>query len=335
MKGSKILLKSSSLDERQTIDLTWKILRDDGRGRDPFSDDVSWLKNRNKRLVVFKSDMLVSSTDSPSSMTPEQIGAKAIVSCVSDFAAKGVKPLACSLSIALPRGRSNKEFVSRMAKGFGLAEKKYGVRIAGGDTGESRSEIVIDCAMLGFADRIIERRGAKVGDLLGTTGRFGLESSGLSLLLYKGKRKVSSKTFKSRAIKSVLEPKARLVQGLRICRYTSSSIDSSDGLALSLYYLAEASGLDLKVDRIPIAPGVEQFALQNSLSAEDLALFGGEEYELVFTFPRKYEKEMKKLGTIVIGTVLARASGKHSLVYLGSRVLPRVGYVHNQVPRIR
>jgi thiamine-monophosphate kinase len=328
-------LRSTCLDERQTIDAIWKILRPDGQGGDPFSDDVCWLENGNKKLIVFKSDMLVSSTDAPSSMSPEQIGAKAIVSCVSDFAAKGVKPLACSLSIALPRARSNKEFVSRLARGFRIAEKKYGVRIAGGDTGESESEIVIDCSMFGLANRIVERRGARLGDLLGTTGKFGLESSGLSLLLSKGRRKASSKAFKSRAIKSVLEPDARLDLGLRIRRYTSSSIDSSDGLALSLYYLAEASGVDLKVDHIPIATGVEEFALQNSLSPEDLALFGGEEYELVFTFDPKYERVMKKLGVIVIGRVLGKAYGKHSLVYLSSRVLPRVGYVHNQVARNR
>jgi thiamine-monophosphate kinase len=325
-----------AIDEFETISLIWNVLgQKKGPGnqssRDPFSDDVVWLRDRRGKFLIFKSDMLVSTTDAPSQMTAREIGAKAIVSCVSDFAAKGVKPVACLLSIALPKEKSNSEFVAELAKGFKRAADKYAVRVIGGDTNESKDEVIIDCSLLGFADRFTRRVGAKPGDLLGTTGRFGLQSVGLDFLMRSEAGNVEvPDSFRTRAINSVLKPEAKLGLGLSISRYISSSIDSSDGLALSLYQLAEASGVDLQLSTVPVASGVEEFARRSSLDPLDLALFGGEEYEIVFTFPRRNEKKLRKLGIIVFGKV-GRRKGGRPRVYLDSKLIPRKGYVHNKV----
>lgn len=321
----------SGLNEWQTVDLLWRIIGQKGAG-DPFSDDVTWFKNCSGKLVVFKADMLVSSTDAPRQMTPKEIGSKAIVACVSDFAAKGVQPSFAVVSFAIPRSKSNNRFLTGLARGFKLAETSYGLKILGGDTGESKSEVIVDCSMIGFADRVIKRAGAHVGDLIGTTGYFGLQSSGLKILLGQGKKmSLPSQNFRDAATKSVLNPRAKLDLGLKIARYATSSIDSSDGLALSLYLLAESSKVDFLLDQIPMAPGVEGFAKLNSLDASSLALFGGEEYELVFTFPKNYEKQVKKLGVKVIGKVLRKTPlGNRSKVFSRSRVVPRKGYVHNR-----
>jgi thiamine-monophosphate kinase len=294
---------------------------------------VVWLENpKQSMLIVLKSDMLVSSTDAPPQMLPSQIGAKSIVSCVSDFAAKGVKPVACLVSIAIPREKSNRKFLNGLTKGFKEACGDYGVRILGGDTGESKSEIIVDCSMMGFAENVIRRSTARAGELIGTTGCFGLQSSGLAILLDRKKLLSSpSKSFRSRAISAVLKPRAKLDLGLKISAYISSSIDSSDGLAMSLYQIAEASQVDLDLLSVPIAPGVEGFARLNGLSASDLALFGGEEFEIIFTFDRKYEKELRSLGTIIIGKALRNTPAyQHPKVYYNSRVLERRGYVHNK-----
>ncbi len=71
--------------------------------------------------------------------------------------------------------------------------------------------------------------------------------------------------------------------GLAISRYLSSSIDSSDGLAISLHTISEMSGVGIRLTELPYAKGLEEFASRNSYSAEELALYGGEEYEIVGT----------------------------------------------------
>src|SRR6186997_284091 len=113
--------------------------------------------------IVLKSDMLVESTDAPKIMKPWQIARKSILACVSDFAAKGIRPYACLISIGIPRNYSRKNIVS-LAAGFSKASKEFNVRILGGDTNESK-ELIIDCNMMGITtlpdNKIPRRKGAK------------------------------------------------------------------------------------------------------------------------------------------------------------------------------
>jgi thiamine-monophosphate kinase len=86
-------------------------------------------------------------------------------------------------------------------------------------------------------------------------------------------------------VDAVLMPKAKLLDGLALggCGVVSASMDSSDGLAWSLHELAHSSNVGFEVNNVPIAPEVKRFAELNSLDASELALYGGEEYELVLT----------------------------------------------------
>ena len=86
---------------------------------------------------MLKSDMLIESTDVPGIMKPWQIARKSIIACVSDFAAKGIRPYACLISIGIPRRYSKKNIIS-LATGFTLASKEYKVHILGGDNNESK-----------------------------------------------------------------------------------------------------------------------------------------------------------------------------------------------------
>ncbi|MCL5068236.1 MAG: hypothetical protein M1368_07780, partial [Thaumarchaeota archaeon] len=201
------------------------------------------------------------------------------------------------------------------------------ILIIGGDTNSSTSGTVIDCSLSGFSDSVVKRRGAKHGDLIGVSGNFGLQSSGLALLL--GRAKSTDPSFRKRAEESVLNPNARLLLGLRISRYLSSCIDSSDGLALSLYHLAESSNVDMLLDSIPLAEGITEFASENALRTNDLALFGGEEYELVFTFDMRHAKALSREGIITIGRVVGTKKESYpSVYYLGKRIARR-GWIHN------
>ena len=285
-------------------------------------DDVS----RVGKNLVLKSDMLVSSTDVPPQMKPWQIARKSVVSCASDLAAKGAKPIASMISLGIPRDADGK-FINGLADGFARASKEFGVQIVGGDTNEA-SELVIDCCMLGVVSGAMpSRTGARPGDVVVVSGLFGLPSAGLALLL-KGAHATSS--FSKRATKSVLEPVPRQKYGAALARYFTSSIDSSDGLAISLYELAKGSGVDMDIDNIPAAPGVQRFASDNGLDSRDLIFHGGEEYEIVATIPRskfrQAELAAKSAGVELhaIGSAI-RGSGN---VRVEKRRLQDRGYTH-------
>lgn len=285
-------------------------------------DDVALIG----RNIVFKADMLVASTDIPPGMAAWQVARKSIVSCASDLAAKGVKPHAALISLGLPKN-CTRPYVEGLAKGFSGAAKEFDVKIVGGDTNEAAG-LVIDCSMMGFANgRIPSRKGARPGDLVVVSGMFGLPPAGLAILMRKAK---AGGTFRKQAADSVLFPVPRLRFGLTLARYFSSSIDSSDGLAISLYELAGQSKFNITIDSIPVADGVQQFAQENDIDASELVFHGGEEYEIIATIPKAELRQAEaaatkaKVGMYVIGRV---QSGRGD-VFVDRRLIENRGYVH-------
>ncbi len=279
-------MKSNGLGEREVISLLTE--RFDFKPELPlgFNDDVAAFPLSRDRLVVLKTDMLVGSTDVPPGMSLKQAAQKAIVATVSDFAAKGVRPsgLLVSLGLVPPVKPAT---VREIAAGLAVGAGKYGCRVIGGDTGQAE-DFVIDCVSFGFAEKskILRRDGARPGDVVAVTGKFGKTSAGLRILRSK---KHLARRFPG-LVDAVLHPVARLKTGLELARTGSvnSSIDSSDGLAWSLHEIALLSKVNMVLDKIPIAPDADAFAREAKLSADDLALFGGEEYELVLTI-NKYK----------------------------------------------
>ncbi len=277
--------------------------------------------------TVLKCDMLVSSTDVPPQMKPWQIARKSIVACASDLAAKGASPTAAMISLGIPAG-FNRGLINGLAEGFALASREFGVRIVGGDTNEA-SELVIDCCMIGEigTKKIPSRSGGKSGDVVVVSGMFGLSAAGLAILLG-GSRPAGA--FERMAVKSVLEPAPRQRFGRVMARFLSSSIDSSDGLAISLYELARNSGIDIAVENIPTAEGLEKFATASNLDMNELIFHGGEEYEIVATIPRskfalaQAAARKSRLGLYVIGSA-RHGSGR---VSLGKTKLENRGYIH-------
>jgi thiamine-monophosphate kinase len=277
--------------------------------------------------IVFKSDMLVSSTDVPRRMKAWQVARKSIVSCVSDLAAKGISPYAAIISLGIPKS-CELSYIKELAEGFAIASKEFGVKIVGGDTNEA-CEIVIDCSMIGFAaGRVPPRGGAKPGDIVAVSGRFGLASAGLAILLQNAI--TASTVFRKQAVESVLEPKPRQRFGSSLAKYFSSSIDSSDGLAISLYELASQSGVDIIIDSIPVVEKLDKFALENGLDPRELVFHGGEEYEIVATIPQRKLREANlaarraRLCLHIIGRV-QRGSGD---VFVSKELLENRGYKH-------
>ncbi len=249
------------------------------KGYSRIGDDVAVVPVRAGRLVL-KVDMLVEHTDVPPGMTYRQAARKAVAMCVSDFAAKGASPDSFVVSLGVKKGVSQEQ-VDALASGFRDAETEWSALLVGGDTNEAE-ELVIDCAMVGFAKHLVPRRGAKPGDALVVTGLFGYPPAGLRIL--KGSA-VAKGEFREKARASVLSPTPSLEVGMALGPLMSSAMDSSDGLARSLHTLATESRVGFEVTMLPAAKGVLNFAEANGLNMQELVLEGGEEYVIVGTIP--------------------------------------------------
>ncbi|MEE9283004.1 MAG: thiamine-phosphate kinase [Nitrososphaerales archaeon] len=315
------------IGEDRIIELFTEII---GQPRQPFlmiGDDVATLDSQPFKKVVITSDMLVGSTDVPNQMRLWQASRKAMIMSASDLSAKGVRPAGALVSIAIPRTYSEVN-VRELASGIRIAKDEIGLEFMGGDTNESE-DLILNVTMVGFSDNIVPRGGAQPGDLVYVTGEFGLTGAGLKILL---EGFPAESGFKRMAIDSVLLPRARVNEGVALAKkgLMSASTDSSDGLAISLYHLAESSNVRIELSRLPITEPLELFANSCSLDPNELAFHAGEEYEIVFTVrPGKMssaENLMKEHGVTLfeIGSI---TTGRPEVFYNGKKV-ERRGWMH-------
>ncbi len=240
----------------------------------------------NGEALVVNCDMLVESTDVLPGMSANEIAWKAGVMGLSDLAAKGAKPLGVIVSLGLPVD-SQVNFAAALVGGLNCVCREHETYYLGGDTNQSL-ELIIDCAAVGTVPQtqILRRNGAKPGDLIATTGEFGYTGALFEAIL-QGHSKPTKLV--NRIRKHALSPRARIKEGQALAStgIVSASIDSSDGLAWSLHELSAASRVGFRIDNLPIPDICKQFAATNDLDPVDLALYGGEEFELVVTFPAK------------------------------------------------
>ncbi len=279
--------------------------------------------------VVLKVDMLVGKTDVPAGMSYRQAARKAVAMCVSDFAAKGVAPDSFMISLGLPKGTSE-ERVDELALGFQDASREWDVNLIGGDTNEAR-DLVIDCVLVGFSKGYVRRVGARPGEIVVASGSFGYPPSGLMIMI--GGAKPSAR-FRRRAVASVTTPTPNLKVGQALAGHLTSSMDSSDGLAITLHTLAEMNNVGITVDRLPVERDVENFSRANGVRSDELVLFGGEEYLIVGTLKRRDYGRARRAARAAGGDLLALGvvTGDRGQVLLraGSRTEPikKKGWIH-------
>lgn len=324
----------SELGERGFVELVLKELREAGVEA---GDDAAFIEVSGLQLAA-SCDMLVWSTDVPPGMAPYDVGWRAAVACISDLVAKGARPLAVLLSLGLPPSMSVEEALA-IIRGVREAATEHGALLLGGDTNESLERVVSVAGVGLLTSPPIKRCGARPGDYVATTGYFGLTGAALNMTL-KGLEPSDGK-LRERLRQSLARPRARLAEGLVLAslRAATASIDSSDGLAISLHQLAEASGVGFKIEHVPVAEEARAFAEEFGLDPLELALFGGEEYELIVTIPPgKWEEAvdaMERAGSLLIKVGVAkRGTGVYLLSKDGSRKeVPRRGWEHFRLRR--
>ena len=315
------------LDEYDVIRLITSRFGKLPKGYTPIGDDVALIPHgRRGEEVVLKADMLVAKTDVPPGMSWRQASRKAVAMCVSDFGAKGARPGSFMVSLGLPRGTEEAKVVE-LASGFLDASREWKVKLVGGDTGEA-DDLVISCMMVGFAKSIVRRGGARPGQLIVTSGPFGQTAAGLKIMTDGA---TADASFRKTAVSSVCTPTPPLEVGVAVSKHLSSSIDSSDGLAISLHTIAEMSGVGMRLgDELPFVKGLERFASRNSYSAEELALYGGEEYQLVGTIDRQRLKEAQAEAKSAGGElrVIGETNAGKGVLFADGRTVRRDGWVH-------
>ena len=253
------------------------------------SEDIEIFNLGNEQCAVCV-DTLVESTDIPRGSKLSDISRKSVVSSLSDFAAKGIIPKFCIVSLTLPKNISKKQ-VQELSRGFSSACKEFKIQLLGGDTNQG-NEISIHVVLFGSVKKFIKRNGAKVGDIICTTGPFGYTLSALEIIMKKGK---STRFFSTKSKNLFFKPKPRLKFGQESVNYITSSMDSSDGLSSCLNEMSQQSKKKFLITKIPTNKDVIEFSEKNKTSLKKLVFDGGEEFELVFTVT---PKNLKKIHTL-------------------------------------
>jgi len=243
---------------------------------------------------------------------PELVGRRCLTRGLSDIAAMGGEPRAAFLSLAIASDVPQK-WVNRFLKGLLNLAEEFKVPLAGGDTAQSPSGIQADIVVVGSVPKgkAVLRSGAKTGDRIYVTGELGGSAAALARLAEsKPVGAGYSRHFR-------LRPLARVEVGqwLRRRGVASAMIDVSDGLSTDLEHICEEShvGAEIEAEAIPrarVGPGKKRVALE-------LALHGGDDYELLFTSAATVPSEVAgvrvtRIGrtTKSAGTRLIGADGK-------------------------
>lgn len=293
------------MDEKEALD--WL------KNRMPVGDDC-FVLDRDGRDLLLTTDMLHRSSDFPEGTTSYTVGWRSVAVSLSDIAAMGGEPEALVIAYGAPEfgGDELKDFVA----GAEAACEENGGRIVGGDL-DRHDELTVVTTALGRTQHPITRDGAYPGELLAVTGDLG--RTGAALGLFKaGETKRANELFR-------FEPRVEL--GRELSNMATSMMDISDGLARSLHQLADINDVGFRIteNKIPYSPLIEDMA-ETEEEKEELGLFTGEDFELLFTTPEGNEFELAKSGATVIGKVTEEGIE----MVKGKEVVPLEdkGYVH-------
>ena len=251
------------------------------------NDDIERVRINDTNLAI-NIDTLVYDTDVPPRMSLREAARKSMVACVSDFAAKGARPLQAVISVNIPPTYDTSDF-EEISGGLADASAEFNCKIVGGDTKQATPMSITVC-ILGKGRDKPRRDGARIGDAVFVSGPFGLTAAGLHALL-----NGHTQGADDNMIKSILHPTVPLEFGIKIADYITASMDSSDGLSTTLNEISTQSGVSIIVTNEPIADNVQEFAKKNSLNINDLVYDGGEEYEIVFTAPEKHIPKIRSI----------------------------------------
>ena len=273
-------------------------------------DDAAVFSVENNLLQLATTDMLVEGIHfNREFITAWQLGYKAIAVNFSDIAAMGGTPTNILISLAIPSD-IDVDFMVQLYDGMKYLTKKFNANIIGGDTVASLQGLVINVTVLGTVPLplVKYRSGAKNGDLVVVTGDLGSSAAGLEILLNKYEQEQYEIL-----VKKHLMPFPQLNYGEIIANYANSMNDISDGLASEANEISTASevGIMLRENKMPVLKETKEVAKVFQKDVLDYVLFGGEDYQLVFTItPEKLTQLQGELIDLtIVGEVCSSFNG--------------------------
>lgn len=275
--------------EEELVRTIRKLLSEDDPGVVvPIGDDAAVVRVGEQHLVLTV-DTLVEGVHFDSDVTqPTDLGHKAVSVAVSDIAAMGGSPSYAVTSLGVASD-VRPPWVVELYGGMREAADEYGMRVVGGDTVRADRAVVTVTVLGRVAEgRAVTRAGARPGDRIVVTGRLGAAAGGVRLVRAPREQlRGSLGTDWERDVMAALNrPQARVTEGETLAQAGATAmIDVSDGLALDLHRICEASevGARVHLDALPVSEALTGLSEQLDEDPLDLALFGGEDYELVAT----------------------------------------------------
>lgn len=262
--------------------------------------------------------------------SPYQIGRRAMTVNLSDIASMGGKPAYALVSAGLPPNLEVKGF-DDLFKGMSDALAEHSAFIIGGNLAHTSDKIIIDVFLLGeiSPNQILLRSGAKPGDRIFVTGTLGASAAGFYVL--ENYQKDYPQKF-AHLVHSHLDPVARIEAGMAIAKsdYATSMIDISDGLAGDLKHICDDSnvGAEIVEKNIPLPEAIDELADTISKSKVDLALHGGEDYELLFTMQSNTPSSLiekiaaeAKVKITEVGRIISKEEG-YNIITAENQQLP-------------
>lgn len=297
-------------------------------------DDAAVIRNTTGHDTVVTADLLVENIDFRRTTTPPFfLGHKSLAVSLSDIAAMGARPRWALISLGLPEEIWETDFTNNFYEGLLQLARQYDVQLIGGDTSRTPEQIVVDSVVVGecAANSAIKRSGAAPGDQIFVTGSLGGSAAGLRLI-ERGAHLADQNlgTHETQALDQLLlrhlKPEARVGWGIVLGqeKLASALIDLSDGLSSDLNHICSESGVGALIESalLPIDPMVVELCGRRALDPLQLALHGGEDYELLFTVQAsdvpKLPKRVDGVGITRIGEI--KEAGNGVKISEGSRV---------------
>ena len=288
-------------------------------------DDAAVLDVPAGRQLVACTDTLVAGVHFPEATAPGDIGWKSLAVNLSDLAAMGAEPAWALLALTLPSPDTH--FVEGFAGGFAELARGHAVALVGGDTTQGPLSVTVTALGWVPTGSALTRGGAHPGDAVYVTGTLGDAAGALQLL--RDRERVPQAL-----LARLQRPRPRIAEGIALRGLASACIDVSDGLLADLRHVCATSGIAAELDSgsLPISSALA--ATFGAETCRELALSGGDDYELCFTIPPAREAEL--LGVFArtrgeatrIGSIVA-GSGVRVLDARGDDVTPmRAGWEH-------
>lgn len=288
-----------------------------GEGGLGLKDDAARLTPNPGHDLVLTVDALVESVHFLPEDAPGSVARKALGVNVSDLAAKGADPAGFLLSLALPENWTE-DWLADFAAGLGEVSRDFSCPLLGGDTVKTKGPLTLSVTAVGDVPtgRMVLRTTAQVGDLICVTGTIGDAALGLKLRSAPAWAEGLTPEEKAHLADRYLHPRPRHRLAAALRNHASAAMDVSDGLAGDLAKMMQASrvGALIEADRVPLSAAAAR-AVQASPDLLDLALTGGDDYEILCTVPEKnldsFRKEADSVGIAL--SVIGRVVSGHDL----------------------